>query len=83
MSATSLSLRRIRSERNERRFYRMEVTIDLFGTVLLQRHWGRIGTDGRSRFEPFSDAATAEAALIRLAATKRRRGYRDVLTPSQ
>jgi predicted DNA-binding WGR domain protein len=82
-ASTSLSLRRIRPERNERRFYHMEVTIDLFGTVLLQRRWGRIGTDGRHWAEPFSDAATAEAALIRLATTKRRRGYRDAPTPSQ
>jgi predicted DNA-binding WGR domain protein len=66
-ASTSLSLRRIRPERNERRFYHMEVTIDLFGTVLLQRRWGRIGTDGRCQVEPFSDAARARAALARWA----------------
>jgi predicted DNA-binding WGR domain protein len=77
-ASTTLSLRRIRPERNERRFYRMEVTVDLFGTVLLLRNWGRIGTDGRRRQKPFPNAEAAEAALTRLATMKRRRGYREV-----
>jgi predicted DNA-binding WGR domain protein len=79
MSA-SLSLRRIRPERNERRFYRLDLTVDLFGSILLRRHWGRIGTDGRQRLEPFPTLAAAEAALARLATAKRRRGYIDTLS---
>ena len=43
------SLTRIRPERNEWRFYRMEVWPDLFGRALLVRQWGRIGTEGRRR----------------------------------
>ncbi|HTI01548.1 MAG TPA: WGR domain-containing protein [Acidisoma sp.] len=74
----ALSLRRIRPERRERRFYRMEVISDLFGTVLLLRTWGRIGTDGRERREVFADRQAAAAALDRLAAAKRRRGYVEV-----
>jgi predicted DNA-binding WGR domain protein len=74
-ASTSLSLRRIRPERNERRFYRMEVTVDLFGTILLWRTWGRIGTDGKQRLDAFPTEAAAEAALARFAAAKRRRGY--------
>lgn len=72
----SLSLTRIRAERNERRFYRLGLVIDLFGTILLRRQWGRIGTDGRCRHDAYATAAAAEDALARLAAAKLRRGYR-------
>jgi WGR domain len=42
--AETASLVRIRPERNEFRYYRVEVWPDLFGRALLVRHWGRIGT---------------------------------------
>ena len=73
------SLVRIRPERNEWRYYRLAVWPDLFGRALLARHWGRIGTPGRIRFDPHSDAGAAANALARLARTKRRRGYRDCI----
>ena len=38
---TTLRLRRVRPEKNERRFYSMIVTVDLFGDTLLLRNWGR------------------------------------------
>ena len=76
---TELALRRIRPERNERRFYRLAVSVDLFGTILLVRRWGRIGSDGRQQLEPFPARAAAEAALARRATAKRRRGYSDAL----
>ena len=72
-----LALRRVRAERNERRFYRLEVAVDLFGTILLIRRWGRIGSDGQGHSDPYADRAGAEAALASLAEAKRRRGYRD------
>ena len=50
--AEAASLARIRPERNEWRFYRMEVWPDLFGRALLLRQWGRIGTEGRRRLDP-------------------------------
>ena len=71
------ALIRIRPERNEWRFYRMEVWSDLFGHVLLARLWGRIGTPGRVRLDPHSDAGAAVNALARLVRAKRRRGYQD------
>ena len=49
--AEAASLARIRPERNEWRFYRMEVWPDLFGRALLLRQWGRIGTEGRRRLD--------------------------------
>jgi len=38
------SLIRVRPERNEWRFYRMEFWPDLFGRAPLVRQWGRIDT---------------------------------------
>ncbi|GAC1486276.1 MAG: hypothetical protein NVS2B11_12080 [Acetobacteraceae bacterium] len=75
--ADAASLVRIRPERNEWRFYRLEVWPDLFGRALLVRHWGRLGTAGRRRLDPHPDPGAALNALARLARTKRRRGYRD------
>ncbi len=73
----SASLVRIRAERNEFRYYRLDVWPDLSGRALLVRHWGRIGTEGRRRLEPHPDAGAALNALAALARQKRRRGYRD------
>ena len=71
------ALVRIRPERNEWRFYRMEVWPDLFGRALLARLWGRIGTPGRVRLDLHPDAGAAVNALARLVRAKRRRGYQD------
>jgi predicted DNA-binding WGR domain protein len=78
--AQAASMVRVRSERNEWRFYRMEVWPDLFGRALLVRQWGRIGTEGRRRLDPHPDAAAAANALDQLASAKRRRGYQDRAT---
>ena len=68
---------RIRPDKHEWRFYRMEVWPDLFGRALLARQWGRIGTEGRVRLDPHPDPGAAINALAQLARAKRRRGYRD------
>ena len=73
----TVALIRIRPERNERRFYRMEVWPDLFGHALLCRQWGRIGTEGRQRLDPHPDLGAAVNALATLDRKKRRRGYQD------
>ncbi|MGD0109189.1 MAG: WGR domain-containing protein [Rhodopila sp.] len=44
--AEAASLIRVRPERNEFRYYRMEIWPDLSGRALLLRQWGRIGTQG-------------------------------------
>jgi len=77
VSFEPLLLRRIRPEHNERRFYAMVVTSDLFGNVVLMRHWGRIGTGGKQRVDRHDDFVGAAASLERLARKKRRRGYVD------
>ena len=72
-----LVLDRIRPEQNERRFYAMSVTTDLFGNILLLRNWGRIGTAGRVRFDLCSGTTEAKTAFDELARTKHRRGYKN------
>jgi predicted DNA-binding WGR domain protein len=57
------------------RFYAQMIERDLFGTVLV-RHWVRIG--GRRRMDEYTSEAVAAEALGKLAAVKRRRGYRDL-----
>lgn len=81
--APSLTLRRIRPDRNERRFYRLGVATDLFGTILLLRNWGRIGTDGRQRADVFPSTWEAQAAMARIAERKRLRGYTETPAKSQ
>lgn len=78
--AEAASLIRVRPERNEWRYYRMEVWPDLFGRALLLRQWGRIGTEGRRRLDPHPDPGAALNALARLAGQKRSRGYQDRAT---
>ncbi|MDT1064184.1 WGR domain-containing protein [Paracoccus sp. CPCC 101403] len=68
-------LRRIDPERNMRRFYRLSVEPDLFGGACLVREWGRMGRSGQCLSEPHADEGKAINALLRRAATKRRRGY--------
>ena len=70
----SVALIRIRPDRNDWRFYHLEVWPDLFGRAPLVRHWGRIGIEGRRRLDPHSDAGAAINALAALAWQKRRRG---------
>ena len=75
--AEHVSLARIRPPLNARRYYRMELSSDLIGRVVLLRQWGRIGTEGRRRLDPYPDPGAALNALARIADAKRRRGYRD------
>jgi predicted DNA-binding WGR domain protein len=73
-----LVLRRVDPETNVHRFYALMIERDLFGHVVLVRRWGRIGTRGRERMDPYSDEAAAAEALAKLAAVKRRPGYQDL-----
>ena len=75
----TLMLRRIDPERGMARFYSLMIERDLFGTVRLVRHWGRIGAmQERELAQDFATEEEAIQALERLAAAKRRRGYLDL-----
>ena len=60
------------------RFYALMIERDLFGRTVLVRHWGRIGGRGRERTDEHGNETEAAAALAKLAAVKRRRGYQDL-----
>jgi predicted DNA-binding WGR domain protein len=71
-------LRRIEPEGNVARFYALLIERDLFGHVVLVRRWGRIGSRGRERADVYASTTEAVAAMEKLAAAKRRRGYQDL-----
>jgi len=72
-----LQLRRLNAALNMRRFYTLSIQPTLFGGASVVRHWGRIGTDGRSMIETFDAPEEADGAWSRLERGKRRRGYVD------
>ncbi|SOC22164.1 WGR domain-containing protein [Rhodobacter maris] len=75
---TVVDLKRIDPSLNMRRFYRMSVQPDLFGGACLVREWGRIGFRGQMLIEQHDDEGRAVTALMKLSATKTRRGYQAV-----
>ena len=71
-------LRRLEPEQNVARFSSLLIERDLFGRIVLVRQWGRIGSKGRERVDEHPSQAEVENAMTRIAAQKRRRGYRDL-----
>ena len=72
----SVTLYRIDSARNMRRFYRLEIQVDLFGVWLLKKEWGRIGRHGQSRSASFDVLADAKHAMFEQRMAKEKKGYR-------
>lgn len=69
-------LHRVDPELNMARFYRVEVLPDLFGEIIVERRWGRIGGRGQCRAASYPTISLAESAASRLIGAKERRGYR-------
>ena len=69
-------LHRVDPELNMARFYRVEVLPDLFGDIIVERRWGRIGGRGQFRAASYRSTSLAEAAASALLSAKERRGYR-------
>ena len=69
------SFRRIDADRNMARFYVLSLQPTLFGGLALERHWGRIGTRGRTALQLFERPEDAEAALRRQVNRRLCRGY--------
>ena len=61
---------------NARRYYGLDVQSDLFGQIVLVRSWGRIGTRGVIKIEPYETVHAAELARFRLFRSKVKKGYR-------
>jgi predicted DNA-binding WGR domain protein len=74
----TLVLRRVEPEQNVARFYALTIEHDLFGRIVLVRHWGRVGSRGREHLDEHASETEAAKAMGKLAAAKRRRGYQDL-----
>lgn len=70
-------LHRIEPDLNMARFYRVEMLPDLFGAIIVERRWGRIGGRGQCRVASFPSTSSAEEAASDLIRAKERRGYRN------
>lgn len=46
--------------RNIRRQYRISASLDLFGTVIVETRWGRIGAAGQHKIRSFSKGPDAD-----------------------
>jgi len=68
-------LHRVDPDLNMARFYRVEVLPDLFGDIIVERRWGRIGGRGQCRAASYPSLPLAEAAAAGLVRVKERRGY--------
>lgn len=64
--------------RNMARYYALSIELDLFGAIAVVRRWGRIGTSGGEKHEPFETERGAIEHFLALARGKIRRGYRPV-----
>ena len=69
-------LHRIDPDLNMARFYRVEMLPDLFGAIIVERRWGRIGGRGQSRTASYPSIQVADTAAKELIRLKERRGYR-------
>jgi predicted DNA-binding WGR domain protein len=66
-----IELMAVDAARNIRRRYSIIVSRDLFGLIVVETQWGRIGARGQSKRLAFTDHTEAERHV---AATLRRRG---------
>jgi predicted DNA-binding WGR domain protein len=57
--------------RNIHRRYSITASLDLFGMIVVETRWGRIGARGQAQCHAFADRTAAEHHI---AATLRRRG---------
>ncbi|MBA4491585.1 WGR domain-containing protein [Paracoccus sp. S1E-3] len=68
-------LYRIDPDQNMARFYRVEILFDLFGDIIVERRWGRVGGRGQGRVICYASMSLAEGAATELIRAKMRRGY--------
>ena len=70
-----ITLPRSESAKNLHRFYAVHLTPTLFGQWVLVAEWGRIGSPGTVRQQPFPKVDLAQAALAKRLHAKIKRGY--------
>jgi predicted DNA-binding WGR domain protein len=67
-----IHLQAIDRSRNIARDYRIEATRDLFGHIIVELHWGRIGTRGQGRCLSFAKTTDATHFLQAVLARRKR-----------
>ena len=72
---------KIDETKNQRRFYNMHLVPTLFGDWSLVREWGRLGSAGTLRFDPYPTEQVALDAFDTIKSAKLKRGY-SILGPS-
>ncbi len=60
---------------NKARFYRMTLSMGLWGNPIVERQWGRRETWGQSRLDCFVDRAAALGAMQKIFQSELARGY--------
>lgn len=80
-----LALVAIDPTRNIRRRWQVAAYRDLFGQILIETRWGRIGAKGQGKVHSFEDPASAQAyvraLLLRREGARRRIGVPYVPLP--
>jgi predicted DNA-binding WGR domain protein len=69
---------------NKDRFYHMELSVGLWGNLIVERQWGRRGTWGQFRLDCFENHEAAIGAMQKIIRSKLARGYsleRDIALP--
>lgn len=72
---TALRLEKRVPEKNQFRFYRLDLQPTLFGEWSVVREWGRIGRQGRIVVDTFQSIEEAHTVLNHKSSEKHRRGY--------
>ncbi len=60
------------------RFYRIEISANLFEEYSVLREWGRVGGNGRQIIDLFPDLLSASHAADNIRKTNLRRGYQRI-----
>lgn len=66
---------KIDAGKNQRRFYSLHLAPDLFGGWSLVREWGRLGSGGTVRHDPFETEQEAQLALDKICSSKQVKDY--------
>ena len=70
-----LYLVKIDHEKNQRRFYSLHLAPTLFGDWSVVREWGRLGSAGTLRVDPFVTEQEALDELEKIKIAKQKKGY--------
>ncbi|WP_029606288.1 WGR domain-containing protein [Kozakia baliensis] len=59
----TIELTAVDAARNIRRRYAIVISTDLFGAIIVETHWGRVGARGQAKALSFEDRAMADGYI--------------------